>query len=148
MRTLGIDYGEKRIGIAVSDDNGKVAFPETVFKNEPSLLKNIADIVEVKKVEKIVIGESKNYDGQDNEIMQEIKDFSEALQTLVDCEIDFHTEFMTSMQAEKTHFQLSEKDKKRGKEKAKDIDAQAAAIMLQSYLDQHTVAFGAESEEN
>lgn len=124
MKLLGIDYGTKRIGTAVSNDDGKVAFPDQVLQNDSRILNIISLLVQEKGIEKIVVGESKNYKMQDNEIMAEIHDFAQALQTLVTVPVEFHSEMMTSMQAQKETGSKTEM-----------VDAQAAAIMLQSYMD-------------
>jgi len=124
MKLLGIDYGTKRIGLAVSNDGGNIAFPDQVIQNDSRILDIIALLVHEKEISKIVIGESKNYKMQDNEIMEEIRDFAQVLATRVNVEIDFHSEMMTSMQAQKETGQKTDL-----------VDAQAAAIMLQSYIE-------------
>lgn len=132
-RLLGIDFGSKRIGVALSDEGARLAFPHTTLANNSSLMEEIINLVDEYSVEKVVIGESKDFSMKENRIMEDAKDFAEELQERV--EVVFHQEFMTSMQAEKTHFQLSERHKDRGVQKGKNIDAQAAAIILQSYID-------------
>lgn len=133
-RLLGIDFGEKRIGVALSDEGARLAFPHTTIINNKDSINEVLKLVEDYEVEKVVIGESKDFSMRENRIMQEAKDFADELKAKK-VEVFFHTEFMTSMQAEKTHFQLSERHKDRGVQKTKQIDAQAAAIMLQSFID-------------
>lgn len=133
-RLLGIDFGEKRIGVALSDEGVRLAFPHITIANNKDLIGEIVALVKEYEVEKVVIGESKDFSMRENRIMESAKDFADELKAK-DIEVVFHTEFMTSMQAEKTHFQLSERHKDRGVQKTKQIDAQAAAIMLQSYID-------------
>jgi putative holliday junction resolvase len=137
MRFLGIDYGEKRIGIAISDEGGRIAFPHTTILNNDSLIEEVGLIVEQYGVEKIIIGDSKDYEMKNNRIMDDIKDFVEDLKEKLNIETDFHPEFMTSTQASKTHFKLTKEDGRNigEKQKVKQIDAQAAAIMLQSFID-------------
>ena len=72
MKYLGIDYGKKRVGLAISDDLGNMAFPKAVLENDPELLKKIKEIILNEKVEAVVMGESKNFKGEPNKIMQEI----------------------------------------------------------------------------
>lgn len=124
MKYLGIDYGTKRIGIAISDENNKIAFPNTVIKNDSKILENLKKILNENKIKKVVIGESQNYKMEDNEIMGEIIDLKEVIEKTMEKDVILHPEFMSSMQAEKIQ----------GKNKM--IDASAAAIILQSYLDQ------------
>lgn len=123
MRYLGIDFGSKRIGIAVSDEDGKLAFPNEVVKNSEESLSIISKICRERKIEKVVIGESLNYKGEDNPIMKKIVDFKLSLENELHIPVVFEPEMMTSVQAER--FQ-GKNDK---------IDASAAAIILQSYLD-------------
>jgi len=134
-RLLGIDFGEKRIGVALSDEGRRLAFPHIIVSNDKNALDEILEIVKQYEVEKIIIGESKDYNMRENRIMESARDFADELKEKFGIEILFHSEFMTSMQAEKTHFQLSERHKDRGVEKSQKLDAQAAAIMLQSYID-------------
>jgi putative Holliday junction resolvase len=132
-RLLGIDFGEKRVGLALSDEGVRLAFPHITIQNNKDLLRNIFDLIDEYQVEKVVVGDSKDFSMKENRIMQDARDFADELKEKI--EVVFHQEFMTSMQAEKTHFQLSERHKDRGVQKGKNIDAQAAAIILQSYID-------------
>lgn len=119
---MGIDFGGKRVGIAVSDIDGKIAFPFAVLSNDENLLKNIVDLCMKKAVEVVVMGESRNYQGQINDIMWEIDGFRKKLE-LVGFKVVFEPEFMTSAQAKLIT----------GENKM--LDASAAALILQSYLD-------------
>ncbi len=132
-RLLGIDFGEKRVGLALSDEGVRLAFPHKTILNNKDLKNEIFDLISEYDVSKVVIGESKDFNMRENRIMEEARDFADELKEKI--EVVFHTEFMTSMQVEKTHFQLSEKNKDRGIKKSKQVDAQAAAIILQSYID-------------
>jgi putative holliday junction resolvase len=122
MTYIGIDYGSKRVGIAVSDQDGNMAFPHTVLKNDEKLLNSIIKIAEEKNSKAIVVGESKDYHGDDNEIMGEVNEFKKALEGK-GFEVFLEPEFLTSLQA--SHIQ--------GENEM--IDASAAAIILQSFLD-------------
>jgi len=121
MKCLGIDFGEKRVGIAVSDEEGKIAFPSVVLANDKDLLKKIVDLCMQNRVEMVVMGESRDYQGQINPIMWKIEGFKKQLET-IGFKVVFEPEFMTSVQAS----QITGKN---------DMsDASAAAIILQSYL--------------
>jgi len=124
MRYLGIDFGEKRVGIAVSDEDGKFAFPTAVLINNKDLMKNIVDLCMKNTVEVVVMGESRNYQGQINDIMWKIQDFKKKLE-IVGYKVVFEPEFMTSVQAS----QITGENKM--------LDASAAAIILQSYLNRN-----------
>jgi len=143
-RFLGIDYGEKRVGIAVSDEEGKLAFPFKILKNNSELLDTIHNICGEENISEIVIGESLNLSGGENIIMQGIKEFTEKLSGL-NLPIHFEKEFLTSIEARR-HLSFGGQARGReGKEKnnarkikkgiSKKVDASAAALILQRYLD-------------
>ncbi len=123
MKYLGIDYGSKRVGLATSDEEGKMAFPYAVILNNEKLIDKIGEIIKKEKIEKIIIGESTNFKGEPNKIMVEIEKFTEELKEKFKLEVVFEPEFLTSVQAEKLQ----------GKNEM--TDASAAALILQSYLD-------------
>jgi putative holliday junction resolvase len=122
MRYLGIDFGEKRIGIAISDEDASISFPVTVLANDDSLLKNIVDLAMQNRVETIVMGESRNFQGEINPIMWKIEVFKKHLET-IGYRVEYEPEFMTSVQASQI---IGEN---------KMLDASSAALILQSYLD-------------
>jgi len=122
MKYLGIDYGEKRVGIAVSDAEGKMAFPKIVLEND-GLLEKISKICKELLIEVIVLGESKNYKGEDNKINPKIISFKKKLSAVLKLPIFLEPEFMSSMQVEKTFG------------KTDMLDASAASIILQTFLD-------------
>jgi len=123
MKYLGIDYGEKRVGIAISDNEMKVAFPKVVFENDQDLIKKISDLCKENEVNSIVIGESKNYKGEDNKINPKIILFKRELGNIIKLPIFLEPEFMTSAQVENTF----------GKNEM--LDASAASIILQTFMD-------------
>ena len=126
MRYLGIDFGRKRIGVAVSDESGSFAFPLTVLSNAEDLLDEIALICKENKIEEIVVGESMDFSFKENEIMKEIVPFAESLKKALQLPVRMHPEFLTSQEARRLQ----------GKNEMND--ASAAAIILKSYLDRNT----------
>ncbi len=122
MRILGIDYGSKRVGIAISDPEGKFALPNSVIKNTDTLLAEVTKLATDFEVKEIVMGESRNYSGEANKILPDILKFKEKLET-AGYVVHLELEFMTSVQAERLQ----------GKNEMSD--ASAAALILQSYLD-------------
>lgn len=122
-RLLGIDYGTKRVGIAVSDEDGRMAFPKTVLQNDTYLLGSITELCEEEKVQGIVLGESRDYKNNPNPLLDGIILFKERLARATGLSVYLEPEFMTSAQA--AHIQG----------KKADIDASAAALILQSFLD-------------
>jgi putative Holliday junction resolvase len=71
MRILGIDYGTKRVGLAISDVEEKIAFPLGVMPNSPSLVRELILLIAEKEIGRIVIGESLKGDGRENALMEE-----------------------------------------------------------------------------
>jgi putative Holliday junction resolvase len=123
MRFMGIDYGTKRVGIALSDESNTFALPKTVIENSKSLLESIDSIARDNNVTHIVLGESKNYKGEDNKIMPKIQELKEKIENNLKLPVVLEPEFMTSHNAE------------RFQGKTELLDASAAALILQSYLD-------------
>jgi len=126
-RIIGIDFGSKRVGIAASDEAGQFAIPREVLPNDDDLVDAVAKICEDEVAKALVIGESKDYDMADNAIMKEAREFAEAIREMTGLPVHFELEFMSSVQA--ARFQ-GETDM---------LDASAAAIILQSYLDKQRV---------
>jgi putative holliday junction resolvase len=123
MRYLGIDYGSKRVGIALSDVEGQMAFPKAVLPNNRYLIMDIVKLCKSQKVEVIVVGESKDFNMNDNPILASSRFFAQELGRETGCQVEFEPEYMTSAQAERIQG------------KGALLDASAAAIILQSYLD-------------
>ncbi len=120
---MGIDYGSKRVGIALSDETNKFALPHVVIPNSKRLIDDLNEIICEKKVTHVILGESKNYKGADNEIMADIKALKEKIENVLDMPVMYEPEFLTSHQAEQIQG------------KGGMLDASAAALILQSYLD-------------
>src|SRR3989344_7860763 len=142
MRYLGIDFGSKRVGLALSDESGTLAFPYSVLKNDKALLFEIERIVKEQKVKLIVIGESKDFNGTDNPIAKQAEDFKKEVQAVTHKRVEYEPEFLTSVQAGRKQSRRpygSRGSGLRAQQRRNNdrLDASAAAIILQSYLD-HT----------
>lgn len=72
-RLLGIDYGHKRVGLAISDEMRGMAFPHKVFSNDNALVKNICTVIAEQKVGEIVIGHSLDREGNPNSIHDKVE---------------------------------------------------------------------------
>ena len=118
MRYLGIDYGEKRIGLAVSDHDGKIAFPRKVV----SRLAEVIEFIQNEDVGQVVIGLPLAANGGKTEATTAVTTFADELGRAVELPIVFENEVFTSKIAERTS----------ARERA---DAAAAALILQSFLD-------------
>ncbi len=123
---MGIDYGSKRVGLALSDPSLKFAMPLSVVSNDPELLAKVQKIAVDNEVKEIVIGESKDYKGNANPILLDSLEFKAKLESL-GFVVYFEPEFMTSVQAERLQG------------KTDLLDASAAALILQSYLDKDRI---------
>jgi putative Holliday junction resolvase len=140
MKYLGIDYGSKRVGIAVSDESARFALPKKVLNNSKKVFADGEILNEIKKliaehaVGAIVIGESKDFAGKDNTIMVEARELAEQLRSATGLSVFFEPEFMSSHQAARTDHELGGTTNERGGG-APMMDASAAAVILQSFLD-------------
>ena len=133
---IGIDYGGKKVGIALSDDSGAFAFPKEVVNNDDGLVNYIVDLALTENISRIVIGHSTNYQGKDNPIMTRINQFKKALHGRLSIPIDFEVEFLTSAEA-KRQPQESDLPRSRKPKVHKRVDAGAAALILQSFIDKN-----------
>ncbi len=124
-RLLGIDFGRKRVGIAMSDKDGKIAFPKAVYLNDKKLIKRIGDFCKENSIDGIVLGESKNFKGEDNPLMKDILKFKSRLEDATSLLVFMEPEFMSSSEAEKMRAEGDDLEM---------LDASAAAVILQSYL--------------
>lgn len=133
-KILGIDMGTKRIGLALSNIEQTFAFPFSVIEGEKDLqnitsivLPKIVEVSQVEGVETVVIGESKDFAQNYNPIMKQVAGLQHGLEQ-AGFTVILEPEFLSSAQAER--FQ-GKHDK---------LDASAATIILQSYLDRKASA--------
>jgi putative Holliday junction resolvase len=120
MRYVGIDYGDKKVGIALGSEGGTMAFPETVLKNDPTLFAMVRALAK-EYGDRVVIGDSRANDGSENPIAKEARAFGTRLEA-DGVTVAYEPEFYTSREAERIQGRNSMSD------------ASAAAIMLTSYL--------------
>lgn len=133
MKYIGIDYGTKKIGIAVSDDDGRVAFPLMTVPAGKGALAAIVAVIEERGIGQIVVGESHNLDGMPNAVQTQITEFGRELQELTGVPVVFEREFFTSTLAAR-QFAPEQKSRKQNPSHEK-LDAAAAALILQGHLD-------------
>ena len=133
MIILSVDYGDKRTGIAVCDKLEMLASPVCVITewNIDSLAKKIIDIAKEKRVEEIVVGLPKNMDGSEGFRADACKELGEKLKNLSEIPVQFWDERLTTVSAHKI---LSDNNV-RGKKRKAVVDAVAADIILQDYID-------------
>ena len=119
---MGIDYGSKRVGIAFTNEDGTMAFPHDTLPNDGELLKKLEALIEEKAVGEIVIGHSLNLDGEENAVMEQVKELMTDLTLAVGVPVHLEPEQFTTQEA------------KRIQGKNAKTDASAAAIILNSFI--------------
>ncbi|PIR45644.1 MAG: hypothetical protein COV09_00275 [Candidatus Vogelbacteria bacterium CG10_big_fil_rev_8_21_14_0_10_50_13] len=124
MRLLGIDYGARRVGLALSDPAGIIAVPHSVFDNDRYLLAKVLKLCEAEGVEQVVLGESLTFAGRPNPIMAKITKFKEGLEGQ-GLKVWLEPEYLTT----------SEANRETGEDNFSD--ARSAALILRSYLEKH-----------
>ena len=125
MRYLGVDYGARRIGIALSDEKGGFAFPHATIPNDTTAIDRIEKICRTEHVDEIVIGDTQAANGLDNPITEEAQHFAEMLSKHSGRAVHEVREAWSSVEASRFAPKGKEHD-----------DAAAAAIILQRFLDQ------------
>lgn len=122
MRLMAIDYGEKRVGIASTDETGSFALPRMTLLNDDKLVQTILDFINEEKIEKVIIGESKNFKGEPNQIMEGVGKLKLELENS-GITVVLHPEILTTMEARRLQGNTDM------------TDASAAALILKSYID-------------
>jgi len=128
VSVIGIDLGSKRIGIAVSD-SGVLATPHSVMRNEGDVVAKLANLGSELAVERFVVGIPRRTHASAND--QKYRDFAEALRQKTCKPVDLWDEALSTVEA----MEASRASGKNRREAQKDIDMHAAAVILQSYLD-------------
>jgi putative Holliday junction resolvase len=144
MRVLGIDYGERRIGIAVSDPTGTLARPVGTIAGHANQAAAVARVMEQltsleqdgEPVLLIVVGLPSRLDGSANEQTLRVNVFAELLRARAGRSVVLQDERLTSHEADGL-LAMRERDWRKRKRK---LDAAAAAVILQEYLDGHRAA--------
>jgi putative Holliday junction resolvase len=127
MKYLAIDYGAKRVGVAVSNSEGTIAFPRRTFSNDEKLIPTLKKLAADEQAEHIIVGDTRTVSGVENNITKEAEAFVDALARETGLPVSRAFEAWSSIEASryapdgKTH-----------------DDAAAAAIILQRFLDMHT----------
>lgn len=133
MRLMGIDYGDRQIGIAVSDELFLTAQGITTLRNsgDERVLNDIRKLAEEYNVTEVIVGLPKNMNGSIGPRGQLAESFAASLREALSLPVNLWDERLTTMSAQRT---LLEADVSRKKRKAV-IDKMAAALILQNYMD-------------
>jgi putative Holliday junction resolvase len=128
MKYLGIDYGSKRVGIAVSDDKGMIAFPRGTVENNERLISSLMKMAEAEHVERIVVGDTRALNGAQNPVTEEAEQFIAKLARTSGLPATGVFEAWSSIEASRYAPAGQEHN-----------DAAAAAVILQRFLDMHPI---------
>jgi putative Holliday junction resolvase len=134
MRYLGLDIGDRWIGVAVSDPSGKLASPLTIIgrTQDAADLEAIGSIIERNDIGKIIVGLPRSLSGSLGRQAEKVQDFTRQLCQHTEVPVEFRDERLTTVSANRL---MRESLARKSKTKARD-DAAAAAIILQGFLDE------------
>lgn len=130
MKYLALDIGDKRTGVAVSDELGITTHPVAVLEVGKTFLENLGEIIKSEKPEEIIIGVPRHQSGDESQVISQIREFAKVIHHEYNLPVDFEDESATSIEAERRL-----KEKGMTVQEIKDnVDGEAAAIILESYL--------------
>lgn len=122
QKLLGIDYGDKKIGLSVSANS--LALPLAVLENNVEFSTKLQQLIASEKISKLIVGLPLGSLGEETDASEKVREFVRRLRTTIQIEVDYYDERLTTAQVKSL--------KIRGED-----DAHAAAILLQSYLDRN-----------
>lgn len=132
-RTLGIDYGTVRIGLALSDPTETLASPLPHLENKtiPQIRDFLHGLIQTHAISKIIVGLPRNMDGSYGPAAEKVRNFISQIQESLSTPIETQDERLTTVQASKQLSQMGLNQK----ELRKKIDSSSASLILQQYLD-------------
>ncbi len=125
MRYLGIDFGTKKVGLALSDEAGTMGFPHGVLPHDERLLGEVLSLVQAQRIGRVVIGDSKDLSGAENAVAKAAQAFGASLEAH-DIPVDYEMEAFSTQEARR--------DPEGNRTNTGGLDASAAALILTSYL--------------
>lgn len=131
MRVLGVDYGTRRVGLAISDETGTVA--QSLGHVKPSV-SEILRVASERRAEKIVVGVPRRLDNTASEQTRQTLAFIESLRAATSLPVEEWDERLTTAQAERVLLEANARRRQRREKR----DQLAAQLLLQSYLDAHS----------
>ncbi|KAA3639368.1 MAG: Holliday junction resolvase RuvX [Proteobacteria bacterium] len=134
---LGIDYGHKRIGLAIGQDLTNTANPLKVIANNQDTLNQLQQVIAEWHIDLIVLGLPLTMDGEEQTLTRQVQKFAKKLKNLTQLPIVYCDERLTSYEAERGFQQQRQQQTRKAKHK-NNLDAEAAAIILQSWFNQHS----------
>lgn len=138
MRLAGIDYGQSRVGVAVSDELGLMAHPRPYIDatSRSQLMASLASFAREEGIERFVVGLPRLLDGREGTAARRVRRFAEVLQTRTGVEVVLVDEWLSTKEAQ-ARLHAGGADTKSSRSR---IDSASAAILLQSYLDSRRAA--------
>jgi len=131
-RVLGLDLGDARIGVAISDDRRRIAVPlGTVRTGAPADVKAIADVVTEHGVTLVVVGHPLHLSGEAGERAHHAERFAEALDAFLGVPVVLQDERLSSVEADRALREVGAS----GRERRRTVDRSAATVILQAWLD-------------
>ncbi len=132
MKVLGIDFGTKRVGLAITDPERMFAFPFKVLERttRDAMFSELIEIIENEKVDEIVIGLPLSLDGEDTLTTRQVRNFAASMERRIDLPIHLVDERLSSIAAEEELREAGLWDRKR----KKNLDSQAAKVILETWL--------------
>ncbi len=138
-RILGLDVGERRIGVAISDPEGRLAVPLRVLecRGDDADARAIADLARGEDADALVVGYPLSLDGSIGPQARLVQAFARRLTEVSGLPLDLWDERLTSVQAKRAPTGPRRRARRGARRRRVPADDLAAAIMLQSYLDRH-----------
>lgn len=134
-RVIGIDYGSKRVGVAISDPLRKISQGVTTLENDRNIIERLCKIIDERDVGRVVVGMPYSPDGGKGAKAMEVEGFIQRLRLATSADIDTWDESYSSVNAQEM-FIAGGMKRKRRQQKAR-VDEMAARLLLQEYLDNH-----------
>ena len=136
-RVLGIDVGDRRIGLALSDSGGILASPLTIIEHttETGDIEAILKIAKEREAERIIVGLPRLMNGDIGPQAQKVQVFAEAIRANTQIPIEYRDERLTTVTAQRLHQESGTKKRNR----VIRYDAMAAAVILQDYLEEQAI---------
>ncbi len=133
-RVLGLDLGDVRIGVAISDERRRLAVPlGTVRAGAPQDLRAIAELVREQDVSLVVVGHPLSLSGERGEAARRAEAFAEALRAALPVPVELQDERLSTVEADRALREAGA----RGRRRRRAVDRSAATVILQAYLDAH-----------
>lgn len=132
-RLLGLDIGGRRIGVAISDELGLIASPVAMVLRGPRVAQELRDLVVKYGAVRLIAGLPVGMSGREGPQAADVREYADAIASEVGLPLDYWDERLSTSIAERS---LIASGTRRDKRRAQ-VDAVAAAVILQSYLDHH-----------